>query len=82
VARGFDSKWVADQQATAFEDAARGPRPDPRLAARRRGLELKRADVLRRLASAPPGPLQHGLRLAKEALDRELAELPPAVSGG
>ena len=54
MARGFESKSVADQQESA--QARRGARAErtarPEVSARKRRLELARADVERRLASA------------------------------
>jgi hypothetical protein len=77
MARGFDSKSVADQQ----EEAA-APRPtpgsregDPRMLARRRRLELSRADVARRLATAQAEAHKEILRRALSALDEEIASL-------
>ena len=51
MARGFESKSVADQQESAqAEPAPRDKATEPARAARRkRRLELSRADVLRRL---------------------------------
>ena len=51
MARGFESKSVADQQAEAEEPARRGGRERRRnpIGPRRRGLELARADALHRL---------------------------------
>jgi hypothetical protein len=77
MARGFDSKSVADQQ-----EQATAPRPtatpgylDPGAAARRRRLELSRADVERRLATAQAEAHKEILRRALSALDEEIASL-------
>jgi hypothetical protein len=77
MARGFESKSVADQQ-----EAAMNPRPvsekgtDPQ----RRSLELARTDVARRLegatSSAHREMLQRALTDLEERL-RRLAAVPP-----
>jgi hypothetical protein len=78
MARGFESKSVADQQ-----EAAMNPRPaaergtDPR----RRGLELARTDIARRLELATSEPHREMLQRALADLDerlRQLAAEPPA----
>ena len=81
MARGFESKSVADQQEAAMNPRSGGEKGDPR----RRGLELARADVRRRLEAAPPGPLRETLQRALNDLDERLrefaagpAEEPPA----
>jgi hypothetical protein len=77
MARGFESKSVADQQ----EEAAASRRerdpegPDPKVLAHRRRLELSRADVQRRLAAAQAEPHKEILRRALSALDEEIASL-------
>jgi hypothetical protein len=72
MARGFDSKSVADQQ----EDAQnrRPPRTEPPVDPRRRKLELARADVVRRLEGAT-GAYEAMLRRSLAALDEELQRL-------
>ncbi len=77
MARGFDSKSVADQQEEAAAPRTRpGPRDgDPQTLARRRRLELSRADVERRLATAQAEPHREILRRALSALDQEIASL-------
>ena len=77
MARGFDSKSVADQQ-----EQAAAPRPtvspgdlDPEAAVRRRRLELSRADVERRLGTAQAEAHKEILRRALSALDEEIASL-------
>jgi hypothetical protein len=77
MARGFESKAVADQQDQA---ADAGPAPeegevDPGKLARRRRLELSRADVVRRLATAQAEAHKEMLRRALSALDEEIAAL-------
>jgi hypothetical protein len=78
MARGFESKSVADQQEStqaqppSREDAP----PDPALLARRRGLELSRADVKRRLGLARVDAHRQMLERALRALDDEIASLP------
>jgi len=78
MARGFESKAVADQQ----EAAQSSPPPkdsnqaDAARLARRRTLELSRADVLQRLESAQVEAHREMLRRALAALDAEIAALP------
>ena len=72
VARGFESKSVADQQESAL-DKRKGAEPP---AARRRTLELARVDVQRRLEAAGSDPYREMLKRTLAALDKELAELP------
>jgi hypothetical protein len=78
MARGFESKSVADQQesaqsrAPARDDGA----PDPALVARKRGLELARSDIKRRLALAHAEAHRQMLERALRALDDEIASLP------
>ena len=77
MARGFESKSVADQQ-----EAAMNPRPvsekgtDPQ----RRSLELARTDVARRLEGATSSAHREMLQRALTDLDeriRRLAAAPP-----
>jgi hypothetical protein len=77
MARGFESKSVADQQ----EQAASAPRSrepseaSPELITRRRRLELSRADVQRRLKTARAEGHREILRRALSALEEEIASL-------
>jgi hypothetical protein len=77
MARGFESKSVADQQES--RSSPRAPREpgtiDPVRVARLRKLELSRADVLRRLATAQSPGHRQMLDRAKAALDAEIAAL-------
>jgi hypothetical protein len=77
MARGFESKSVADQQeeAAASRPAREPGEVDPQTLARRRRLELSRADVERRLAVATAEPHKEILRRALSALDEEIASL-------
>jgi hypothetical protein len=77
VARGFESKSVADQQESAADRRPRrsGPAIDPALAARKRRLELARADVERRLATASVEAHRQMLERALRALDDDIAAL-------
>ena len=76
MARGFDSKSVADQQeAKDWVRVQTGPRGDPGVIARRRRLELSRADILRRLGLARIEAHRKMLERALAALDQQLAEL-------
>ncbi|HVR71815.1 MAG TPA: hypothetical protein VMT87_13320 [Vicinamibacteria bacterium] len=72
MARGFDSKSVADQQEAALNK--RPPRTEPPVDPRRRKLELARADLRHRLDGAR-GPYAEMLRRSLAALDEELGRL-------
>ena len=72
VARGFESKSVADQQEAA-QDKRKSAEPPT---ARRRTLELARVDVQRRLDTAGSDSYREMLKRTLAALDKELAELP------
>ena len=72
VARGFESKSVADQQESA-QDKRKSVEPP---LARRRTLELARVDVQRRLESAGSDSYREMLKRTLAALDKELASLP------
>jgi hypothetical protein len=77
MARGFESKSVADQQAEA-EDR-RAPREaaprDPAMAPRRRRLELARADAMHRLEQATDQRYRAMLETAVADLDRQIGEM-------
>jgi hypothetical protein len=77
MARGFESKAVADQQESAQSPSP--PRddssPDPAVLAKKRRLELSKADVQRRLATAQAPAHRQMLERALRALDDELASL-------
>lgn len=78
MARGFESKSVADQQESAQAEpppADKDKAADPALLARRKQLELSRADVQRRLAEARAEGHREMLRRALEALDAEIESL-------
>jgi hypothetical protein len=76
MARGFESKSVADQQESAQAEApSRDATVDPVRAARRKQLELSRADVQRRLDEARAEGHREMLRRALEALDADIAAL-------
>jgi hypothetical protein len=72
MARGFDSKSVADQQEAAQNK--RPPRTEPPVDPRRRKLELARADLRHRLEGAS-GAYEEMLRRSLAALEDELAKL-------
>ena len=78
MARGFESKSVADQQEAAQEvgSAPRREAGDPALVLKRRKLELSRADVLRQMKAARAEGHREMLKRALEALEKELASLP------
>jgi hypothetical protein len=79
MARGFESKSVADQQESARE--ARRRRKDekdeaePARVLRRRRLELARADILHRMEVVEAEPHREMLQRALTALEKELARL-------
>ena len=80
MARGFESKSVADQQAEAENRRtprrdARGDPGDPATVLRRRRIELARADVLHRLEQASDERYRSMLSKAVADLDRQLEEL-------
>jgi hypothetical protein len=77
MARGFESKAVTDQQES--HDAVRGvpeEKGDPALLARKKRLELSKADVLRQLGLARAEGHRKMLERALAALDQQLAEIP------
>jgi hypothetical protein len=72
MARGFESKSVADQQ----EQASAAPKgPQEPVEAHRRRLELSRADVQCRLGTAQAKDHREILQRALSALDKEIASL-------
>lgn len=71
MARGFESKAVADQQ---LEAASPAVHKEPAEAHRRR-LELSRADVQKRLETATADGHREILQRALAALDEEIASL-------
>ena len=77
MARGFESKSVADQQEAALNARPAGEKgPDPR----RRSLELARTDVAHRLEGATSSAHREMLQRALSDLDerlRRLAAAPP-----
>jgi len=75
MARGFESKSVADQQ-----EAAMNPRPvgDKALDPQRRSLELARTDVARRLEGATSSAHREMLQRALADLDERLRQLAAA----
>lgn len=72
MARGFESKSVADQQ-----ESAMNPRPvgDKGADPQRRSLELARTDVLRRLEGATSSAHREMLQRALADLDERLGRL-------
>jgi hypothetical protein len=83
MARGFESKSVADQQDAALDD-----RPvvrevgDPVLLTRRRKLELAQADLHRRLDAAQADGYREMLHRALGAVETELADVVKALEAG
>ena len=80
MARGFESKSVADQQASAFEEnrGPGAPAEDPAVQTKRRKLELSRASVLQQLELARAEPHKQMLKTALEDLDRQISALDRA----
>lgn len=76
MARGFESKAIANQQESAREaKSAREEDGEAGVQLKRRRLELARADVLGRLESARAEAHKEMLRRALEAVEKELARL-------
>ena len=77
MARGFESKAVADQQEAAQAEPSQGEpgARDPAGLARLRLLELSRADVRNRLERAHAAAHREVLHRALEALEAEIARL-------
>lgn len=76
MARGFESKGVADQQEEDFRELQPADEREPAEVARtRRRLELARADVQARLRGAPGEAHRKLLERSLEALDQQLAAL-------
>jgi hypothetical protein len=76
MARGFESKSVASQQDERDQPTPeRSPIGDPAVLARRRRLELGRADVLRQLQTAHAAGHRQMLERALAALDKDLDAL-------
>jgi len=79
MARGFESKSVADQQAEAEAESRRAARTgvpsDPAAALRRRRLELARADAQHRLEQASDERYRAMLTQAVADLDKQLNDL-------
>jgi hypothetical protein len=77
MARGFESKSVADQQ----ESALASPRPatdralDAATLQKKRGLELSRADIVHRMETARAEGHREVLKKALDAIDKELKRL-------
>ena len=77
MARGFESKSVADQQEAVFNPRPSGERIQ---SAQRRSLELARIDVVRRLGIATSEPLKKMLEQARTDIDARIAvfdQTPP-----
>jgi hypothetical protein len=77
MARGFESKSVADQQesALASPSSSRERNMDPMVQQKRRGLELGRADVLRQMETARADGHRQVLKKALDAIEKELKRL-------
>jgi len=76
MARGFESKSVADQQESAGEfRAPRQEEIDPVVLLKRRKLELARVDVKHRMETAQVEGHREMLRRALAAIEKELSKL-------
>lgn len=77
MARGFESKSVADQQAEAENRRGRkaAPGADASVAPQRRGLELARADALHRIEQATDERYRAMLEKAVADLDAQIRAL-------
>ena len=78
MARGFESKSVADQQESAqggITSRSESEGEEPAAKARRRRLELARTDILHQLERARAEPHRNMLQQALAALDKDLAAL-------
>jgi hypothetical protein len=77
MARGFESKSVADQQAEAENRRASRPAPvaERVMGPRRRGLELARADALHRIEQSTDERYRAMLRKAVADLDAQIGAL-------
>jgi len=80
MARGFESKSVADQQESREQreedrERDREALSDAAAATKRRRLELARADILRRIEQARAEPHRAMLRKGLAALEADLAKL-------
>jgi len=77
MARGFDSKSIADQQEERqrTQDRRDNEKQKPRFSTRRRQMELSRIDVVRRLEKAPDH-LRQTLQAALDSLDEQLKNEP------
>ena len=77
MARGFESKAVADQQesAQAPPPAREDEAPDTAMLAKRRRLEMSVVDIKRRLGAAHADAHRQMLERALRALDDEIASL-------
>jgi hypothetical protein len=78
MARGFESKSIADQQESRDQERERVREglSEGVAATRRRLLELARADYLRRIQEARAEPHRAMLRKALAAVEADLAKLP------
>jgi hypothetical protein len=77
MARGFESKSVADQQEEAQRPRWEGRNVDATATTRRRKLEMSRVEVVRQLEVAHAEAHREILRRALAALDKDLATDAP-----
>jgi len=76
MARGFESKSVADQQDSALEEKRTGVElGEPDLVTRRRRLELALVDVRHRLETARAEVHREMLKRALAAIEKDLSGL-------
>jgi hypothetical protein len=78
MARGFESKSIADQQESRDQERERVREglSEGVATTRRRLLELARADYLRRIEAARAEPHRAMLRKSLAAVEADLAKLP------
>jgi hypothetical protein len=72
MARGFESKSVADQQEEAQRPRSEGKNVDADATTKRRKLEMARVEVVRQLEVAHAEAHREMLRRALAALDKDL----------
>jgi hypothetical protein len=77
MARGFDSKSVADQQDELQRRREGTPSRNAPVSTKRRQLELARLDVVHRLETSTDERYRASLQQALAALDEQLQGLPP-----
>jgi hypothetical protein len=74
MARGFESKAVADQQEEAQRGRPEGAVADAAAVTKRRKLEMARVEVVRQMEAAHVEAHREMLRRALAALDKDLGK--------